>query len=104
MYEGLEKVGISGNDVVLITGLGPVGLATAMLCKAMGAKQIIGIDVIDERLKIATDLKLCDHVLKAGDDNVQQVRDLTDGHGVEHAIDCSAHHTVRTTAIRATRK
>ncbi len=104
VYEGLEKVGISGNDAVLITGLGPVGLATAMLCKAMGAQMIIGIDVIDERLRIAADLKLCDHVLKAFEDNVEQVRALTGGAGVERAIDCSAHHEARATAIRATRK
>ena len=37
VYEGLERVGVSGNDAVLVTGLGPVGLATAMLAKAMGA-------------------------------------------------------------------
>jgi threonine dehydrogenase-like Zn-dependent dehydrogenase len=66
VYEGLEKVGISGNDDVLITGLGPVGLATAMLCRAMGAQKIIGTDVIDERLRIAKELNLCDEVLKAG--------------------------------------
>ena len=29
VYEGLEKIGISGNHAVLITGLGPVGLAAA---------------------------------------------------------------------------
>ena len=33
VYEGLEKIGISGNDAVLITGLGPVGLATGALCR-----------------------------------------------------------------------
>ncbi len=104
VYEGLEKVGISGNDAVLITGLGPVGLATAMLCKALGAQMVIGIDVIDERLEIAADLQLCDHVLKASQDNVDQVRTLTGGAGVERAIDCSAHHEARATAIRATRK
>ena len=27
VYEALEKIGVSGNDAVLITGLGPVGLA-----------------------------------------------------------------------------
>ena len=27
VYEGLEKIGINGNHAVLITGLGPVGLA-----------------------------------------------------------------------------
>ena len=36
--------------------------------------------------------------------NVTQVRDLTDGFGVERALDCSAHATARATAIRATRK
>ena len=33
VYEGIEKIGISGNDQVLITGLGPVGLAACMLVK-----------------------------------------------------------------------
>jgi threonine dehydrogenase-like Zn-dependent dehydrogenase len=104
VYEGLEKVGISGNDAVLITGLGPVGLATGMLCRAMGAPLIIGIDVVEERMKLARDLGLCDTVFAAGPDNVDRVRELTGGHGVERAVDCSAHAEARATAIRATRK
>lgn len=104
VYEGLEKIGISGNDAVLITGLGPVGLAAGMLCRALGAKTIIGIDVIEERMQIAKDLGLCDHVLASGPNNVEEVRALTGGHGVERAVDCSAHHLARATAIRATRK
>ncbi|EDY84154.1 Alcohol dehydrogenase GroES-like domain family [Verrucomicrobiia bacterium DG1235] len=104
VYEGLEKIGICGNDAVLITGLGPVGLATAMLAKALGAQKIIGTDALEPRLKIAKDLGLCDHVLKAGPDNVSEIRALTGGHGVERAIDCSAHPAARKTAIQATRK
>ncbi len=104
VYEGLEKIGISGNDSVLITGLGPVGLATAALCRKLGAQRIIGIDIVDERLKIAKDLGLCDDVLRSGPDNVKQVRDLTNGAGVERAVDCSANADARATAIRATRK
>ena len=103
-YEGLEKIGLSGNDAVLITGLGPVGLATAMLCRAMGARFVIGIDVIDERLKLAKDLGLCDTVLRSGPDNVRDVKKSTGGAGVERAIDCSANAEARATAIRATRK
>ena len=102
VYEGLEKIGISGNDAVLITGLGPVGLAAAMLCKALGANQIIGIDVIPERMEIAKSLKLCDQVLTAGPDNVAEVMQLTDGRGVERAVDCSANEKARLTAIQAT--
>jgi D-arabinose 1-dehydrogenase-like Zn-dependent alcohol dehydrogenase len=37
VYEALEKIGVCGNDAVLVVGLGPVGLATLMLAKAMGA-------------------------------------------------------------------
>jgi threonine dehydrogenase-like Zn-dependent dehydrogenase len=104
VYEGLEKIGISGNDAVLVTGLGPVGLATAMLCRAMGARLVVGIDVVEERMKLATTLGLCDEVMLFGFDNVEQVRELTGGHGVERAVDCSAHPAARATAIRSTRR
>jgi threonine dehydrogenase-like Zn-dependent dehydrogenase len=104
VYEGLQKVGICGDHDVLITGLGPVGLATAALCRKMGALRIIGIDVIEERMRLATEMGLCDVVLPASRDNVAQVRDLTRGHGVERAVDCSANDEARATAIRATRK
>lgn len=104
VYEGLEKIGISGNDAVLITGLGPVGLATAALCRKLGAQLIIGIDVLETRMQLARELRLCDEVMPAGPDNVASVRKLTGGHGVERAVDCSANDAARATAIRATRK
>jgi threonine dehydrogenase-like Zn-dependent dehydrogenase len=104
VYEGLQKIGISGNDSVLITGLGPVGLATAALSRKLGASRIIGIDVVQERMKLARKLGLCDDVLASGPDNVAQVKQLTGGRGVERAVDCSANEVARATAIRATRK
>jgi threonine dehydrogenase-like Zn-dependent dehydrogenase len=104
VYEGLEKVGIDGNHAVLITGLGPVGLATAALCRKLGAQFIIGIDVVPARMQIARDLRLCDEVLASGPDNAAEVRKLTGGRGVERAVDCSANDAARATAIRATRK
>jgi threonine dehydrogenase-like Zn-dependent dehydrogenase len=104
VYEGLEKIGISGDHAVLITGLGPVGLATAALCRKLGAQLIIGIDVVPARMQLARDLRLCDEVLASGPDNVAEVRKLTGGRGVERAVDCSANDAARATAIRATRK
>ena len=103
-YEGLQKVGISGNDSVLITGLGPVGLATAALCRKMGAQKIFGIEVIEQRRKLAAELGLCDEVLPSAPENVAEIKKLTGGQGVESAVDCSASEAARATAIRATRK
>src|SRR5262249_19923017 len=104
VYEGLRKVGISGDDDVLITGLGPVGLATAALCRKLGPQRIIGIDVVPDRMKLARDVGLCDEVVASGPSNVEEVRTLTGGRGVERAVDCSANDAARATAIRATRK
>lgn len=112
VYEGLEKIGVSGNDAVLITGLGPVGLAAAMLCRAMGASKVVGIEAIPERVRIAKRLalrkrerlKLFDHVFKAGPQNVDEVKSVTGGMGCEKAAECSAHPEARLTAVQATRK
>ena len=43
VYEAIEKIGVSGNHTVLVTGLGPVGLAALMLARAMGADKLIGV-------------------------------------------------------------
>jgi threonine dehydrogenase-like Zn-dependent dehydrogenase len=104
VYEGLEKIGISGNDAVLVVGLGPVGLATLMLARAMGAEKLIGVDVTPERCQIAKEKKLADNVFVSGPDNLKNIRELTNGMGVERAIDCSGNILGRQLSIRATRK
>lgn len=104
VYEALEKIGISGNDTVLITGLGPVGLAAGALSRKLGAQRIIGIDILAERRELALRLGLCDSALSAGPRNLEEIRELTSGAGVERAVDCSGNSEARATAIRATRK
>jgi len=104
VYEGLDRVGISGNDAVLVAGLGPVGLATLMLAKAMGAQKLIGVDVVQERCDLAMQMGLADEVFLSGSDTLDKIRELTGGNGVEKAIDCSGNTHARQLCIRATRK
>ncbi|HOY51617.1 MAG TPA: alcohol dehydrogenase catalytic domain-containing protein, partial [Prolixibacteraceae bacterium] len=73
VYEGLEKVGVSGNDAVLVVGLGPVGLATLMLARALGAKQLVGVDTVKERCDLALKLGLADQTFVSGPDTLEQV-------------------------------
>ena len=49
-------------------------------------------------------LGLADHVVKAGPGNVEEIRGLTGGYGVERAFDASGSDKRRLTAIQATRK
>lgn len=104
-YEALEKTGVCGNDAVLVVGLGPVGLATLMLAKAMGAQKLIGVDTVKERCDLAMEKKLADHVFVTGKNTLSEILSLTyNRQGVERAIDCSGHTAGRQLAIRATRK
>lgn len=104
VYEAIEKIGISGNDAVLVTGLGPVGLAALMLARAMGANHLIGVEMNPYRIELAKKLNLVDEVFAPGEDTLQQILNVTGGHGVERAIDCSANDAGRQLAIRATRE
>jgi threonine dehydrogenase-like Zn-dependent dehydrogenase len=104
VYEAIQKVGVSGDDAVLVTGLGPVGLAALMLAKAKGANKLIGTDAVPERLELAKSLGLADVVIPAGPTAVEQIREATGGHGCERAFDCSANDKGRLTAIQGTRK
>lgn len=104
VYEGLEKIGVCGNDAVLVVGLGPVGLASLMLARAMGATKLIGVDTVQERLDIAKSKGLADEVFLSDASTLDKVLAMTDGNGVERAVDCSGNTYGRQLAIRATRK
>ena len=104
VYEGLEKIGVSGNDAVLVVGLGPVGLAAAMLAKAMGANKIIGVDTVQERMDIALEKGLCDHVFLSDSEALAKIKEVTGGEGVERSVDCSGNTYGRQLAIKAARK
>jgi threonine dehydrogenase-like Zn-dependent dehydrogenase len=104
IYEALEKIGVSGNDAVLVVGLGPVGLAALMLARALGAKELIGVETQKERIELARKLGLAGHILEPGPSALAKIRELTGGRGVEKAVDCSANADGRALAIRATRQ
>ena len=97
------KIGVSGDDAVLVVGLGPVGMAALMLCRAMGAEKLIGVEMNEYRIKMVQDMGLVDHIVRPSDNAVEEIRALTGGHGVERAIDCSASDAGRQIAIRATK-
>lgn len=54
-YEGLLRGGVSGRDRLLVTGLGPVGLAAAMLGRHLGASTVIGLEPNAERASLAAE-------------------------------------------------
>ncbi len=102
-YEGLRKLGVSGDDAVLVVGLGPVGLAAAVLSKALGAPLVIGVDVSAERAALAQSLGACDETVGGAADPLAEVRRLVGrSGGVSRAVDCSGSAPGRALALQAT--
>jgi len=103
-WEALQRMGVSGSDRVLVTGLGPVGLAAAMLARALGASVVIGAEVADGRIRLARELGLFDEVVNtsAAEDAERTIGALTGGRGCEVSIDCSGAAAARLLALRCT--
>lgn len=104
VWEALTRIGVSGQDRLLVVGLGPVGMSALMLGKAMGATEVIGVEATPERLALCREKGLGDHLIAAGPDALAMIMRLTGGKGCERAIDCSGNPHGRLTAIRGTRQ
>jgi threonine dehydrogenase-like Zn-dependent dehydrogenase len=104
VYEALSRVAVSGQDRVLITGMGPVGMAAGLVAKALGASQVIGADVVPERLAFAAQSGAIDDAVVSDEGARQAILDLTDGLGCEVSIDCSGSPAGRLLALQGTRR
>ena len=82
-----ENCKITDNDVVAIWGCGPVGLFAMKSAWLQGAKRVIAIDDVPERLEMAR--KHCDvETIDFSKDNVyESLLDMTSGYGPDKCID-----------------
>lgn len=84
---GVRYGRVKPGDVVAVVGAGPVGLAAIMTAGLYGAARIIAIDLDDNRLELATTFGASDGVNSGRPDFVDTVRAMTDGLGVDVAIE-----------------
>ena len=90
------------DQTILITGMGPIGLFAVAICKALGAKKVIGTEISDFRIDLAKQMG-CDVVLNPTVDNVAQVvAELSPG-GVDATLEMSGHPSSLSMAVELTR-
>ena len=84
---GVQYGQVSPGDVVAVIGSGPVGLSAVMTARLYGPSKIIAIDLDSARLKRASEFGATDTVNSGDKDWKEQVLALTDGAGVDVAIE-----------------
>ena len=102
-FAGAEKGRVRIGDTVAVFALGPIGLCAVAGAKLMGATTIIGVDTLQVRMAAARKLG-ADHVIDfAWADPVAEIMRLTDGRGVDVAIEALGTQGTFQSALRVLR-
>lgn len=102
-FAGAESGRVRIGDTVAVFALGPIGLCAVAGAKLMGATRIIGVDTVPARLQAASKLG-CDHVVDFGSaDPATEIMRLTEGRGVDVAIEALGTQGTFESALRVLR-
>lgn len=78
---GLEQIGVSYGDTVVVQGAGGLGLLAVSVSKDMGASTVIAVDSVESRLELAREFG-ADYTIKLDGDfreRISRIKELTGG-------------------------
>jgi 2-desacetyl-2-hydroxyethyl bacteriochlorophyllide A dehydrogenase len=102
-YHAVAETEVGAGDSVAVLGLGPVGLCAVQAARAAGAESVIAIDTVPERLEMARSFgALPVHLTE--EDPRAAAKQVSEGRGVDAAIDAVGHPDALELACRLARK
>jgi threonine dehydrogenase-like Zn-dependent dehydrogenase len=102
-FAGAESGNIRIGDMVAIFAQGPIGLCATVGARLMGATTIIAVESVPARIEMAKRLG-ADHVVDFRQvDAVAEIRRLTDGRGVDVAVEALGTQTTFEACLRVLR-
>ncbi|WP_022673570.1 zinc-dependent alcohol dehydrogenase [Novosphingopyxis baekryungensis] len=85
-YQAAENA-VSEGDTVAVWGCGPVGLFTIRSAWMLGAKRVIAIDDVPERLAMAQSYGKAETIDFSQEDVYERLQEMTNGRGPDAGID-----------------
>jgi threonine dehydrogenase-like Zn-dependent dehydrogenase len=90
---GLRRAGLNKNTAkdigVCILGAGPIGIATLMMIKDIGAKKIMAVDMNEERTKLALSFGADEAISPKDEGYYEKVREFFSGTGPDVIFECT---------------
>lgn len=99
----INSARVEPGSSVAIFGLGGVGLSAVLGACISGAKSVIAVDTVAEKLQTARKLGATEIVSAGSGDVVATIREVSHG-GVDYAFECAGIEAVMTQAYEATRR
>jgi propanol-preferring alcohol dehydrogenase len=101
-YHAHKRIGTNATHTVGVFGLGPMGLGATMVAAALGAR-VLAVDPIAYRRELAKTVGAADLIDPMAGDAVAEIRELTDGYGLDRALECSGNPQALTAALDSMR-
>ena len=86
----VKEANVNIGETVAIFGQGVMGINITQICRLAGAGRIIGVDVRDQCLNVASELGADITINASQQDPVRAILDLTGGEGVDVAFECAS--------------
>jgi 2-desacetyl-2-hydroxyethyl bacteriochlorophyllide A dehydrogenase len=102
-FHAIDSRPLAEGETAAILGMGPVGLCAVQAAKAAGASEVIAIDTVEDRLRMAQSFGATPVHLTEGDPR-GEVKKRTEGRGVDLAVDAVGHPDALDLALRLARK
>ncbi|HEX5141057.1 MAG TPA: NAD(P)-dependent alcohol dehydrogenase [Dehalococcoidia bacterium] len=102
-FMGAEHGNIPIGGTVAVIAQGPVGLMATAGARLSGAGLIIGIESVPRRQKLARAYGADEIINFENEDVVERVLELTDGQGVDTAIEALGYDTTFQSAVKITK-
>jgi L-iditol 2-dehydrogenase len=102
-FNAAYTMDINADDTVLVTGLGPVGLGTVIICSLRGAR-VIGLSSNEYRRELAMKLGAM-QVIDPSEPELKNVLMELSGHtGFDKVIECSGNDIYQQVAMKSARR
>lgn len=82
-----NTAGVKPGEKIAVFGVGGIGMSAIVAAKAAGASEIIAIDVVPAKLKLAQDFGATSIIDASVSDPLKEIYTLTGGTGVDYAIE-----------------
>ncbi len=102
-FSGAERARIRIGDTVAIFAQGPIGLCATLGAKLMGATRIIAVESVPERQLMARQMGADEIVDYSKTNPAEEIMRLTDGRGVDVAIEALGRQATFEGALRVLR-
>lgn len=99
-----NTAGVRAGETVAVIGCGGVGLSAVQGARIAGASSVIAIDRVPEKLRLAQSFGATHLIDASAGDPVSSVLDITNGQGVDHALEAVGSTATVEAAFAMTRR